>query len=126
LQKYELPASAQVFEVDAAALCRSGVPQFQEVSRFQPVLRDLSFELDEGVPVQPFLEALQGHGEGVPARVWLFDLYRGAGLENGKKSLAFRVLLQDTQKTLTDSDVESVLSEMCVRVERRFGARLRK
>jgi phenylalanyl-tRNA synthetase beta chain len=126
LQKYELPAPAQVFEVDAAALCQVGVPQFQEVSRFQPVLRDLSFEVDEGLPVQAFLDALQGSGTGAPERVWLFDLYRGAGLENGKKSLAFRVLLQDTEKTLTDSDVESVLSEMCARVERRFGARLRK
>jgi phenylalanyl-tRNA synthetase beta chain len=126
LQKYELPAPAQVFEVDALALCRAGLPQFQEVSRFQPVLRDLSFEVDEGVPVQAFLEALQGPADEAPERVWLFDLYRGAGLENGKKSLAFRVLLQDTQKTLTDSDVDSVLLEMCARVERRFGARLRK
>jgi phenylalanyl-tRNA synthetase beta chain len=126
LQRYELPAPAQVFEVDAAALCQAGLPQFHEVSRFQPVLRDLSFEVDEGVPVQALLEVLRTGERGAPERVWLFDLYRGAGLESGKKSLAFRVLLQDTQKTLTDSDVESVLSEMCARVERRFGARLRK
>jgi phenylalanyl-tRNA synthetase beta chain len=126
LQKYEIPGAAQVFEVDAGALCRVGPPQYREVSRFQPVLRDLSFEVDENVPVQAFLDELQAARHPALERVSLFDFYRGAGLERGKKSLAFRVLLQDTQKTLTDSDVDAVLAEMCARVERRFGARLRK
>jgi phenylalanyl-tRNA synthetase beta chain len=126
LQKYEIPGTAQVFEVDAAALCKGRLAHYREVSRFQPVLRDLSFEVDEEVPVQTFLDELQGGHHAALERVSLFDFYRGAGLERGKKSLAFRVLLQDTQKTLTDSDVEAVLSEMCARVERRFGARLRK
>jgi len=126
LQKYEIPGAAQAFEVDAAKLCSVGLPQYREVSRYQPVLRDLSFEVDDAVPVQAFLDELQAARHAALERVSLFDFYRGAGLENGKKSLAFRVLLQDTQKTLTDSDVEAVLSEMCARVERRFGARLRK
>jgi phenylalanyl-tRNA synthetase beta chain len=126
LQQYELPSPAQVFEVDADPLCAVGLSQYRELSKFQPVLRDLSFEVDEAVPVQAFLDELQATPAPALERVGLFDLYRGEGLETGKKSLAFRVLLQDTQKTLTDSDVESVLSEMRSRVERRFGARLRK
>jgi len=51
-------------------------------------------------------------------------LYRGAGLENGKKSLAFRVLLQDTQKTMTDAEVEGAVALLTSRLGH-FGGKLR-
>ena len=54
----------------------------------------------------------------------LFDVYRGKGLEQGKKSLAFRVLLQDTQKTLTDSEIEYSI-KLLVTVMAMHGAQLR-
>jgi phenylalanyl-tRNA synthetase beta chain len=55
----------------------------------------------------------------------LFDLYRGPGVENGRKSLAFRVLLQDTQKTMTDPEVESAVAQLRAQLVRQFGAKLR-
>ena len=54
----------------------------------------------------------------------LFDLYRGKGVEQGKKSLAFRVLLQDTQKTLTDSEIEPSIA-LLLAVLQQHGAQLR-
>jgi phenylalanyl-tRNA synthetase beta chain len=57
--------------------------------------------------------------------IHLFDHYRGAGVENGKKSLAFRVLLQDTQKTMTDLEVESAVAQLKERLVRQFGGKLR-
>jgi phenylalanyl-tRNA synthetase beta chain len=55
----------------------------------------------------------------------LFDLYRGPGVENGKKSLAFRVLLQDTQRTMTDPEVESAVAQLIARLGGQFGGKLR-
>jgi phenylalanyl-tRNA synthetase beta chain len=57
--------------------------------------------------------------------IGLFDVYRGAGLPDGKKSLAFRVLLQDTEKTLTDQEVEAVMGGLVRVLERDFSAKLR-
>jgi phenylalanyl-tRNA synthetase beta chain len=58
------------------------------------------------------------------AEVALFDVYRGKGVEQGKKSLAFRVLLQDTHKTLTDSEIEPSITQL-VAVLQKHGAQLR-
>ena len=93
-----------------------------EISKFLPVRRDLAVVVDEKVEVQTLLVAMQS----VPnvVEVGLFDLYRGKGMEQGKKSLAFRVLLQDTQKTLTDAEIESRV-ESLVAVMKMHGAQLR-
>ena len=58
------------------------------------------------------------------AELALFDLYRGKGVEDGKKSLAFRVLLQDTQKTLIDSEIELSIARLAA-VLQQHGAQLR-
>jgi phenylalanyl-tRNA synthetase beta chain len=53
-------------------------------------------------------------------------VYRGRALGQGEKSLAFRVLLQDTQKTLNEEDVEAIISKLLLFLQRRFRARLRE
>ena len=60
----------------------------------------------KAVTVQSLLDAMQAANVPYVVELALFDVYRGKGVEQGKKSLAFRVLLQDTQKTLTDSEIE--------------------
>lgn len=55
----------------------------------------------------------------------LFDIYRGKGMENNKKSLAFRILLQDTEKTLTDIEVDSEVLKLIKILEDQFCATLR-
>jgi phenylalanyl-tRNA synthetase beta chain len=52
-------------------------------------------------------------------------VYRGKGVENSKKSLAFRVLLQDTEKTLTDAEADLVITKLVNILEGQFGAKLR-
>jgi phenylalanyl-tRNA synthetase beta chain len=125
-QKYELPDPAVLFEIDAAPAQRVPLPAYREISRFPAVVRDLSVEVADQVPVQAILDDLERHQPHEVAEVSLFDVYRGAGVGNGKKSLAFRVLLQDTQRTLTDSDVDAAILQLVLRLERQFGATLRK
>ena len=56
---------------------------------------------------------------------WLFDVYRGKGMEEGRKSLAFGLILQDFSRTLADSDVDSVISGIVAGLHDEFGATLR-
>jgi phenylalanyl-tRNA synthetase beta chain len=124
-QKYELPMPVVVFEVDAAPLQTVPVPAYAPVPRFPSVTRDLSFLVDASVPVQSLLDDLAALKTGGVERVSVFDLYSGEGILKGKKSLAFRVLLQDTQKTMTDADVDSAVQTLRDRLVQKFGAQLR-
>ncbi len=105
-QQNDLPQPVIWFEVDQAALIHSSVPNVTEISKFPPVRRDLAVVVDESVAVQSLLDAMQSENAPNVVELALFDLYRGKGVEDGKKSLAFRVLLQDTQKTLTDAEID--------------------
>jgi len=123
-QQYDLPQSAIWFEVDQRALMQSSVPSAQEITKFPPVRRDLALVVNESVAIQSLLEAMQAENVPRVVEIALFDLYRGKGVEEGKKSLAFRVLLQDTQKTLTDAEIEPSVARL-IAVLQKMGAQLR-
>ena len=114
-----------VFEIDAAPLQKIDLPVHREVSRFPAVSRDLSVIVPENVRIGAILDDLAVHKPARVVDIKLFDLYRGPGVENGKKSLAFRVLLQDTQKTMTDPEVESAVAQLVARLGGQFGGKLR-
>lgn len=124
-QKYELPLAPVLFELELQALCERDLPASGELSRFPPVRRDIAVVVDEGVPAQALLEALRAASPPVVSEIGIFDIYRGEGIGKGKKSLAFRVLLQDTQKTLTDAEVDAVTAQLIGVLERQCQAKLR-
>ena len=124
-QKYELPAAAAVFELDAEPLLAVPLPRLAEVSRFPAVIRDLAVLVDEGVSARALLGALSEARPGLVQEVRLFDLYRGEGVRKGKKSLAFRVVMQDTGKTLTDAEVDAAMADLEQLLTARFGAQRR-
>jgi phenylalanyl-tRNA synthetase beta chain len=125
-RKYELPAPLVLFEMDAEPLLDRDLPRYTEVSKFPPVRRDLSYSFDEKIPVQAILDSLTQSKAPIVDLVSVFDLYRGKGIENGKKGLAFRVLLQDTQKTLTDAEVDEAIAGLRRVLEQEYGAKLRQ
>ena len=124
MQQYDIPQAMVWFEVDLAALMQAAVPQASETSRFPPVRRDLAVVVGESVAVQSLLDAMQVEKAPNVVELALFDLYRGKGVEEGKKSLAFRVLLQDTQKTLTDVEIDQSVARL-IAVLLQHGAQLR-
>ncbi|CAG0939050.1 partial phenylalanyl-tRNA synthetase beta chain, partial [Gallionellaceae bacterium] len=124
MQQYDIPQAAVWFEVDLKALTQAGVPRASEISKFPPVRRDLAVVVNESVAVQTLLDAMQGAAAPYMAELALFDVYSGKGVEVGKKSLAFRVLLQDTQKTLTDVEIDQSI-ERLIAVLQQHGAQLR-
>ncbi|HEY0665974.1 MAG TPA: phenylalanine--tRNA ligase subunit beta [Gallionella sp.] len=123
-QQYDMPQSAVWFEVELDALLQGQLPRMNAIPKFLPVRRDLAVLVDEFVPVQSLLDAMQAISAPFVAEISLFDVYRGKGLEQGKKSLAFRVLLQDTQKTLTDSEIEPSIA-LLLDAMGQHGAQLR-
>ena len=123
-QQYDIAQGCVWFEVDLGVLSQATVPLMSEFTKFLPVRRDLAVVVDEAVAVQTLLDAMQEASAPCVVEVDLFDLYRGKGMEQSKKSLAFRVLLQDTQKTLTDSEIETSVS-ILVDVLQKHGAQLR-
>jgi phenylalanyl-tRNA synthetase beta chain len=130
LQKYDLPQAPVLFEVDAEALRERIVPRYTEISKFPGATRDLALVVKQDVPAQALVDAFKAelasnaHGKIVQAVV-LFDEYRGKGLEQDEKSLAFRFGLQDTQSTLQDDAVEAIMAALAQAAQQKHGAKLR-
>ena len=124
-QRFNLSRGAVLFELDQDALLPTGVPAFAEVPKFPPIRRDLAVIVDEAITAQSMLDALRADLNSIVSEVALFDVYRGKGIPENKKSLAFLVLMQDTEKTLTDQDADSVITRMVAELAEKFGAVLR-
>jgi phenylalanyl-tRNA synthetase beta chain len=124
-QHYELPRGAILFELDAEPLLSRTLPQYQELSKSPPVRRDLAVVVDEKVPVQAILDTVRNAKIPLLNSVALFDVYKGKGIAENKKSLAFLVLMQDTQKTLTDAEADEVMAKVLDLMVRQHGAELR-
>ncbi len=124
-RKYDLPLSPILFEIDYGELSQQGLPAYNETSKFPPVRRDLAVIVAEAVSYQAIREVLHRNIPPIVTEIGLFDEYRGTGVEGGKKSLAFRVLLQDTRKTLTDAEVDSAVSRLVQVLQKEFNAKLR-
>ncbi|MES3025026.1 MAG: phenylalanine--tRNA ligase subunit beta [Pseudomonadota bacterium] len=130
LQKYDLPQAPVLFEVDAAALQEKPLPAYNAISKFPGATRDLSLVVSQAVAVQALIDTFAAELQVVPngnivQAIVLFDEYRGKGLADDEKSLAFRFSLQDTQNTLQDDVVEAVLGAMTAVAVQKHQARLR-
>jgi phenylalanyl-tRNA synthetase beta chain len=129
-QALELPQAPVLFEIEMDALVFRPVPSFEPVSKFPPVVRDLALVVDQSIPAQRLLDEVEAAraenaSGGLLRNVILFDEYRGKGLENKEKSLAIRLWMQDTQRTLNDAEVNDLIAAIVDRVGRSLGARLR-
>ncbi|HEU4622730.1 MAG TPA: phenylalanine--tRNA ligase subunit beta [Burkholderiaceae bacterium] len=129
LQEHELPGPVVVFELDAEPLRQQRMPQPTETPRFPSVKRDLAFVFDASVAAQRASDVLtcaaRQAAPGLVREITLFDEYRGKGLLLNEKSLAFRMVLQDTRSTLQDDFVDGVQQAIVEVMKRELGARLR-
>jgi phenylalanyl-tRNA synthetase beta chain len=89
------------------------------------MVRDLSILVPDVVPVQEILDAMRAGLPSTVKSVDLFDLYRGKGVAKEEKSLAFRVVMQDTARTLTDEEADAIKAGLLNVLKARFGAKLR-
>ena len=116
---------AILFELDWANLAARPLPRYRGVSRFPAVRRDIAILVDSGHSVGQILDTVYANIPRLVTDFVLFDVYQGQGVPTDKKSLAFKMLLQDTEKTLTDSEIEGAVAAVLNLLAARFGAVLR-
>jgi phenylalanyl-tRNA synthetase beta chain len=121
-RKYDFSQGVVLFEVDADLLQEVPLPKAAVPSKFPSVTRDIALLVNANVAVQALLDAIADENPPIVREVRLFDLYHGPNLPAGRKSLAFRVVMQDTERTLTDAEADSARDALVELWGRRFGA----
>jgi len=125
VQKYELVAAPIIFEIDIKALSRQPLPHYSEVSRFPSVARDLALLVAQAQPLQPLLDAMRKAAPPIIRSIELFDVYQGKGIDENQKSLAFHIVMQDTEGTLADADADAAINCLIKIAAEDFSATLR-
>jgi phenylalanyl-tRNA synthetase beta chain len=96
-----------------------------ELSLFQPVERDFAFVIERKVKAADIVRTVQAVDPKLIARVTVFDVYEGKGIEPGKKSIAIAVTIQPRDKTMTDAEIEALAAKIVAEVGKRTGGVLR-
>ena len=91
--------------------------------RYPGAYRDLAVVLDRDVPADRVRRIIERHP--LVAQATLFDVYEGSGVPDGKRSLAYRALLQRSDRTLTGDEVDRAQAEILSSLEQEAGAQLR-
>jgi len=128
LEAFDLKGPIAAFEVfvDAVPLPRArGTRPPLRLTVFQPVERDFAFIVDRELPAETLLRAARMVDRQLVTKIGLFDVYEGAGLPEGKKSLAVSVTLQPRERTLTDAEIEAFSQRLVAAVEKATGGTLR-
>ncbi|MGD2076159.1 MAG: phenylalanine--tRNA ligase subunit beta [Gammaproteobacteria bacterium] len=125
-QRLEIPRKTYLFELELEPLLKGSVPRFQKLSRFPSIRRDLAIVVDAEVPVGALCAVIDRQAGQLLQETLVFDVYQGKGIENGRKSIAFGLILQDSSRTLTDQDVDAVMQAITGQLKEQFGATLRE
>jgi phenylalanyl-tRNA synthetase beta chain len=115
-----------IFELAIDPSFRSEVPVFSEFSKFPAVRRDLGVVIDEAVTLDELRESVNLAAKGLLRELKVFDIYRGKGVEPGRKSVALGLILQETSRTLTDGEADAVIAAVIDRVKGDLKAGIRE
>jgi phenylalanyl-tRNA synthetase beta chain len=114
-----------LFELDIDALAVEK-PRYREISRFPQVRRDLAVVVDEAVALSALAERVVLCASSLLCDLRIFDVYRGPGVEAGRKSVALGLIFQDISRTLTDEDVERLIASIVADLRTSLNARIRE
>ncbi len=114
-----------LFELDVAALTVVR-PAYREISRLPQVRRDLAVVVDESVPLSRLVERVTLAASSLLRDLRVFDVYRGPGIEAGRKSIAFGLIFQDISRTLTDDDVGTLVAAVVADLRASLNASIRE
>ena len=126
VQAFDLASAPLLFELDSQMLAQRILPRHTALSRFPQVRRDLAFVLDMQTPAGELLAALREASAGFVRSIDVFDDYRGKGMAENQKSLAIRVVMQDTERTLMDREVDEAVKKLVNVALRQCNASLRE
>lgn len=113
-----------LFELEVEALVRQ-LPAFQELSRFPQVRRDIAVVVAESTPLSAIRESVTLSASSLLRELRVFDVYRGQGVETGRKSVALGLILQDNSRTLTVEDADRVVAAIVGDLAGKLDAKIR-
>ncbi len=114
-----------VAELDQTAVLQSYVSNFTELSRFPSIRRDIALLISDNINVRDIQQLIEKTGGELLDSTWLFDVYTGQGVEEGKRSLAFALLWQHPSRTLEDAEIKSGMDNIIHVLENTYQATLR-
>ena len=130
------PLVAKNYGIDAEVYCaeinfsqlfelRLPEPTYVPLPKYPSVTRDLSMVCEDSLPVAAIEDVILGAGGKLLKNVKLFDIYKGTGVPEGKKSVAFSLELRAEDRTLTDADSEKVIASVLKALEEKLNIKLR-
>lgn len=124
-RKLEIRDPPWLFELAIDPSFRSEVPVFTDISRFPAIRRDLAVVVDEATTLDELKKTVNLAAKGLLRELHVFDVYRGAGVEAGRKSIALGLILQETSRTLTDVEADTVMAAVVALVKGDLKAAIR-
>lgn len=115
-----------LFELDIAVALGVELPVYREISRFPQVRRDLAVVLDESVALSSLTERVTFTASSLLRDLRVFDVYRGPGVEAGRKSVALGLIFQDISRTLTEDDVAGIMTAVVADLRVSLNAKIRE
>ena len=116
---------AEINWTELMKIIRKNKLQFEELSKYPAVSRDLALLLDNAVEFAQIEEIARQTEKKLLKRVELFDVYQGKNLPEGKKSYAVNFILQDATKTLNDKAIDAIMQKLIKNLTTKLGAELR-
>jgi phenylalanyl-tRNA synthetase beta chain len=122
---FGLKRPAYVFELNAELAFSATIPKATAISKFPSIRRDIAVIVDENITADELIKAVAASAPEIISSVRIFDIFTGAGIEAGLKSVALGLILQETSRTLTDEDADSAMAAAVRKLEKDYGAELR-
>jgi len=122
---YDLKRAVYLFELDAEKTLASAAPCAKAISKFPAIRRDIAVIVDDNVSAAALVDTVAMVAPELIRDVRIFDIYKGERIEAGRKSVAIGLILQETSRTLTDEDADTVMASAIAKLEDKFAAELR-
>lgn len=120
-----LNGKTYVFELEIDKIGLKKLPDATNISKFPANRRDIAIVVEEDKVVGEILSCIEKFGGNQLVGLNLFDVYRGKGVQAGYKSLAISLTLQDTTRTLEETDIQAAVDDILSQLNEQFGASLR-
>ena len=124
-QTVDLDLDTFVYEIDLEALSERDLPEFAPLMKFPSIRRDLAVIVDETVKGGELIDFIVKIGGNLLTDAFIFDIYKGEHLEQGKKSVALGMTLRHPEKTLEDAEINSVVDKVVAGLAEEYQAVLR-
>jgi phenylalanyl-tRNA synthetase beta chain len=124
-RRLDLTYPVFVFEVETQSGLMHDVPVFAEISKYPAIRRDIAVIVDEGLPAETLLATVRDGAGTLLQALNVLSVYRGRQFEKGKKSIALGLQLQDTSRTLTDSEADAIVARVIEQLKLKLNATIR-